>query len=71
MADTVQGSPVRLLPPTEAARALGLHTQTLANFRHAGRGPEYVRVGGAIRYAEAALREYVSANTKTPTRRAG
>jgi predicted DNA-binding transcriptional regulator AlpA len=73
MADKViQGSTtVKLLRPAEAARALGLHPQTLNNFRHAGRGPEYVRIGGAIRYAESALEEYVAANTKVPTRRAG
>jgi len=71
MADKVNGSTVMLLRPSEAARALGLHPQTLANFRHVGKGPEYVRIGGAIRYAADALREYVAASTVTPTRRAG
>jgi len=71
MADKVQGSTVMLLRPTEAARALGLHPQTLANFRHVGKGPEWVRIGGAVRYDADALREYVTANTKSPTRRTG
>jgi hypothetical protein len=66
MADKVNGSTVMLLRPTEAVRALGLHPQTLANFRHSGKGPEYVRIGGAIRYDADALRDYVLANTKAP-----
>lgn len=65
------GSPPTLLRPTEAARALGLHPQTLANLRHEGRGPEFVKIGAAVRYDADTLREYVEANTKTSTRRAG
>ena len=70
MADKTQRTPPTLLRPTEAARALGLHPQTLANFRHVGKGPEYVRIGSAIRYDADGLRAFVAANTKTP-RRAG
>jgi len=71
MTEKAQGTPPQLLRPNEAARALGLHPQTLANFRHVGKGPEYVRIGGAVRYDSDALREYVAANAVTPTRRAG
>jgi len=70
MPDLVQGSPLTLLRPTEAARALGLHPQTLANLRHEGRGPQFVKLGSAVRYDADALREYVTANTMIPTRRA-
>jgi hypothetical protein len=66
-----QGSPPMLLRPTEAARALGLHPQTLANLRHEGRGPSFVKLGAAVRYDAEALRLYCEENTKTTTRRAG
>ena len=70
MKEETRVSAPQLLRPTEAARALGLHPQTLANFRHVGKGPEYVRIGSAIRYDADGLRAFVAANTKTP-RRAG
>jgi Helix-turn-helix domain len=71
MRDKIQSSPPTLLRPTEAARALGLHVQTLANLRHEGRGPEFVKIGAAVRYDADALREYCEANTKTTARKAG
>lgn len=71
MTDKIQSSPPMLLRPSEAARALGLHPQTLANLRHEGRGPCFVKLGAAVRYDADALREYCAANTKTPARRAG
>lgn len=71
MTDKLQGFPPMLLRPTEAARALGLHPQTLANLRHEGRGPQFVKIGAAVRYDADALREYCEANTKATTRRAG
>jgi Helix-turn-helix domain len=71
MKDKVQGSPPMLLRPTEAARLLAVHPQHLANLRHSGRGPEFVKLGSAVRYDADALRAYVEANTKTSTRRAG
>ena len=71
MTDKLQCSPPMLLRPTEAARALGLNVQTLANFRHDGRGPSFVKLGSAVRYDADALRKYCEANTKTPTRRTG
>ena len=64
-------SPPMLLRPTEAAKALGLHVQHLANLRHTGRGPAWVKLGSAVRYDSDALREYCAAHTKTSTRRAG
>ncbi len=59
-------TPLLLLRPTEAAKALGVHPQTLANLRHSGRGPRYVKLGAAVRYSMVALEEYVQANTKDP-----
>ena len=60
-----------LLRPSEAARALGVHPQSLANWRAEGRGPCFVKLGTAVRYDADALRLFVAANTKTATRRAG
>jgi len=68
MPDKIQGTPPMLLRPTEAARTLGLHPQTLANFRHFGRGPQFVKLGTAVRYDVDALRVFVAANTRTPGR---
>ena len=64
-------SPPMLLRPTEAAKSLGLHPQTLANLRHTGRGPAFVKLGSAVRYDADALRVYCEANTQTPGDRRG
>jgi predicted DNA-binding transcriptional regulator AlpA len=56
----------QLLRPTEAAKALGLHPQTLANLRHSGRGPQFVKIGTAVRYSVATLNEFIEANTRAP-----
>jgi excisionase family DNA binding protein len=39
-----------LLSVEEVAEYLGVPTGTLANWRHLGRGPAFVRVGRLIRY---------------------
>jgi hypothetical protein len=44
----------------EAARFLGLSSGTLANWASAGQGPPVCRVRGAVLYAVADLREYVT-----------
>lgn len=65
MTNPENGAP-QLLRPTEAARALGLHPQTLANMRHSGRGPKWCKIGVAVRYSVEALEEFIQANTRTP-----
>jgi len=67
MKEETRVSAPQLLKPTEAARALGLHPQTLANFRHFGDGPAFVKIGSAVRYSADALRQYVEDNTQTRT----
>ena len=64
-------APLQLLKPHEAAKVLGLHPQTLANFRHRGGGPPFVQIGTAIRYSGTAIEEFIQANTRQPKRRAG
>jgi predicted DNA-binding transcriptional regulator AlpA len=56
----------QLLRPTEAGRRLGVHPQTMANWRAEGRGPKWVKLGAAVRYSVAALEEFIEANTRTP-----
>ncbi|MCL5966501.1 MAG: helix-turn-helix domain-containing protein [Deltaproteobacteria bacterium] len=60
--------PPQLLRPTEAAKALGLYPQTLANLRHTGKGPRFVKLGAAVRYSTEALQDYVEKNTRDPRR---
>ena len=67
MKEETRVSAPQLLRPTEAARALGLHPQTLANFRHFGDGPPFVKIGAAVRYSAEALRNYCDENTETRT----
>ena len=52
--------------PEETAAILGVTTRTLAAWRKAETGPEYARVGNAIRYPHEALIDWVSANITLP-----
>lgn len=51
----------------QAAKILGLCTQTLANWRCNGLGPEYVKLSSrCIRYEYGALIKYMSKHKVTP-----
>jgi predicted DNA-binding transcriptional regulator AlpA len=50
----------RLLTPAQAAERLGLATATLAKLRVRGTGPEFVKLGSAVRYPAAGLAAYVA-----------
>lgn len=54
--------------PKEAADILGMATQTLANLRHTGKGPRYIKDGLKVWYPHEALAEY--ATTRKTTNRA-
>ena len=54
-----------LLKEAEAAAFLRLQATTLRQWRNLGRGPDYFRVGGAIRYDQAALETFLVSN-KSP-----
>ncbi|MCX5660847.1 MAG: helix-turn-helix domain-containing protein [Planctomycetota bacterium] len=56
----------RYIPADDAADVLCVATQTLANWRAAGRGPAYTRIGRAIRYEVGALTAWAQARTITP-----
>ena len=42
------------------------HVQTLANWRHVGRGPEYVKIERKVLYPLKAVEEYEQANLHRP-----
>lgn len=52
-----------LMPPSAAANYLGLSSSTLAKMRCKGTGPEFCRLGGAIKYTQKALDAYILART--------
>lgn len=47
--------PAEVLTSEQAASYLQLHTQTLHNWRVSGRGPQYCKIGSAVRYRRADL----------------
>lgn len=49
-----------LLKEHEAASYLKLKPVTLARWRWAGKGPNYYKVGGAVRYKRADLEAFVT-----------
>ncbi len=55
-----------LLTEAEAATFLRLKPVTLKKWRCRGRGPDYVRLGSAIRYELAALQAYLDQVRITP-----
>jgi predicted DNA-binding transcriptional regulator AlpA len=51
--------PDELLTENQASEILGLAPQTLSNWRSAGKGPRFVRIGTrTIRYPKSALEEF-------------
>lgn len=57
-------------PDTATPRAVAecLHTteQGLAQMRHRGAGPKFVKVGRKVLYRWSDVQEYIAANTVTP-----
>jgi predicted DNA-binding transcriptional regulator AlpA len=56
-----------LLTPKQAARHLNLSVSWLAKRRLAGDGPPYIKLGGAIRYAEASLQQWMKGHQRLST----
>lgn len=56
-----------LLTPAQVAEYRGTTTGVLAQERHAGKGPKYIRDGRRIRYRASDIREYLDQNTVIPT----
>lgn len=59
--------PDALLTPLEAAERLKVSVSFLAKARMSGLGPRFVRIGRVVRYTEAALRDFMAAQTRTST----
>jgi len=56
-----------LLTPKQAARHLNLSVSWLAKRRLAGDGPPYGKLGGAVRYAETSLQQWMKGQQRTST----
>jgi predicted DNA-binding transcriptional regulator AlpA len=61
-------TPPVLLSPKQAARLLNLSVSWLPKRRLAGDGPPYVKLGGAVRYAEGSLQQWMKGQQRTSTR---
>jgi excisionase family DNA binding protein len=58
---------VVLLTPKEAAKLLKVSLSWLAKARMRGDGPPYIRIGRSIRYAEAALIQWMKSRQRLST----
>jgi hypothetical protein len=56
-----------LLHPKDAAKVLNVSISWLAKARMTGEGPEFVKIGRAVRYPEPGLRKFIQARTRTST----
>lgn len=57
----------KLLTPEQAAALLNLKVKTLARWRWAGCGPRFIKIGGAVRYAENDLQAFIKAGVRLST----
>jgi hypothetical protein len=60
----------RLVDEHEAAARLGLCVTTLRRWRWARRGPDWVKVGAAVRYVPADIAAFIEAGRQLPNRSA-
>jgi predicted site-specific integrase-resolvase len=58
---------IGLVREAEAARLLGLSVRTLQKWRWTGKGPEFVRLNGAVRYQRSDLDRFVASGRRTST----
>lgn len=56
-----------LLTTPQAANQLGLKPETLEVWRLKGGGPEYVKLGKAVRYSQEAIDKFIVSHTRTNT----
>ena len=57
---------MQLLNEKETAQKLAVSQETLRSWRKRGQGPEFVKVGRAVRYRLDALEEFVEAGSVKP-----
>jgi predicted DNA-binding transcriptional regulator AlpA len=63
----MQNDSVYLIGEREAAERLGLAVATLRRWRWVGRGPRFVKVGGAVRYDPADIDAFIEAGRRIST----
>ena len=56
-----------LLTTRQAAKRLGLSPRTLERYRVSGDGPEFVKMGRAVRYMAGKLNEWIEGRTRRST----
>ncbi len=57
----------RLLKEGEAAKILSLEVATLRRWRWSGRGPRFLKLGGAVRYDPADIDAFVESSRRAST----
>lgn len=63
--------PTNIFNTTEAARYVGLGKPTLERFRVSGEGPQYCKLGGAVRYRQADLDAWLESRLTCSTSERG
>ncbi len=56
-----------LLKESEAARILNVEIATLRRWRWAGKGPRFLKIGGAVRYDPADLETFIESCRRSST----
>ena len=57
----------RLLKEDEAAQILSLEVATLRRWRWSGRGPRFIKLGGAVRYDPTDVQAFIDAQRREST----
>jgi hypothetical protein len=66
MSEGVQGR-LKLLKELEAAERLSIEVSTLRRWRWSGKGPRFLKIGGAVRYELADLCAFIEASRRSST----
>ena len=61
------GRAVGLLNESQAADLLNIKVPTLRRWRWAGKGPRFLKIGGAVRYDRADLEGFIASARRTST----
>lgn len=61
----------RLLNETQTADLLNIKVPTLRRWRWAGKGPHFLKIGGAVRYEPSELEGFIAAARRSSTSELG
>jgi predicted site-specific integrase-resolvase len=59
-----------LMSQHELAALLDINAATLANWRSAGRGPRYVKLGGKVKYRKLDVEAFINSSVRQSTTQA-